>query len=134
MVLPICWISFGEILSTLFPGKRAGVVGTSLIFVGAVTAISWLFVRKYRRHFTSAERSKLIGICVGWAVLLESGGLLYAVSAGLVDSARVGVLMFAASFAFAIDTFFLWVGFSFTSRRFIAKYLEAHSPEPAVKD
>ena len=126
LILPVVWMTLGVIGNFIAPGKHVGTVGTALIFLCVVTMISWLFVRKHRRHFTRSERFRIIGYCAGWAILLESCVLVYAASEGLVDPSKGSVLAFAASVAFVIDTLFLWLGFTFSSRRFINWYLETH--------
>jgi len=40
-------------------------------------------------------------------------------------------LVFAVSFALVIDTLFLWLGFTFSSRRFIKRYLEKNTTNAA---
>lgn len=104
LILPVIWVAFGTIGNLVAPGKRVGIVGTAVIFLGVVTLISWIFVRKHRRQFTGSERFRIIAYCAGWAILLESCVLVYAASIGLVDPSKVGVLVFAVSFSFVINT------------------------------
>ena len=82
LILPFVWMTIGVIFDSVVPGKRLGIVGTALLFQGVATLISWLFVRKYRRHFTKSERFLITGFCAFWAILLELCVLLYATGNG----------------------------------------------------
>lgn len=117
--------------SLVIPGKRLGIPGTALVFLGVVTMISWLFVRKFRRHFTLRERVKVFGFCLGWAMLFESFVLLYASSIGMIDLGNAGVVAFTVGVTFLVDALFLWLAFTFSSRRFINWYLEKHGSNAA---
>ncbi len=125
-VLPIVWLSLGVLLDTIHRGARAGIGGLFFVVLIVVTFTSWLFVRKHRRHFSNREFWILIAFCSMWAAVLESAGLVYAASVGLIDISRTRALTFAVLFAFAVDTTFLFLGFKFTGRRFIDHYLDKH--------
>jgi hypothetical protein len=124
--LPIVWLSFGGLLAAVLPGKRAGVGGLFFVVLIVVTFTSWLFVRKHRRHFSNREFWILVGYCSMWAALLESGGILYAISAGLVQPSQTRMLSFAVLSAFGVDAIFIFLGFRFTGRRFIDYYMAKH--------
>jgi hypothetical protein len=67
-----------------------------------------------------------VGYCSMWAALCESAGILYAMSAGLVDPSQTRVLSFALLFAFCLDATLIVLGFRFTGRQFIDHYLAKH--------
>jgi len=97
-----------------------------LVIVATVMLLSWLFARNHRRNFSRAERWRLIAYCAIWALALESMGLIYAASVGLVDPSQIGVLAFAVAFAIVLDTVMIWGAFNYASRRYIDSYLRRH--------
>jgi predicted permease len=129
---PALWVCCSLLFATLFSGKRLGIVGTALLFLGAASLISWLFVRRQRRDFKTAENRNIILYCIGWAVFLEFCIVLFLYlfppSEHHSDlSART--LCFIVLFTATLDSLFVWLAFRNFGRRVIKMYLAKHGEE-----
>jgi hypothetical protein len=122
-MLPIVWLSMGFLLIAIRPGTRTGIVGLAFNVLIVATFTSWLFVRKYRRHFSNREFWILVGFCSMWAALLESYTLFYGTSVDL-ESSRI---YFVALSSFFADSILIVLGFRFAGRRLIHHYLAKHA-------
>ncbi len=59
-ILPVAWVTLSGAAYFIVPGRRLGIVGTVLMFMGVAALISWLFARRYRRQFTTSEYWRII--------------------------------------------------------------------------
>jgi cbb3-type cytochrome oxidase subunit 1 len=124
LLLPTAWLCCSVLFATLFSGKRLGMVGTSLMIIGIVSLISWLFGRRQGREFSAAEYRTIILYCIGWALLLEfSGSFFFLVQSENAHDLSIGALCFAAVFAIVLDSLFVWLAFRNFSRRVIQWHL-----------
>jgi FtsH-binding integral membrane protein len=131
MLLPLFWIGLGVILSSVPQERRGGTTGAALVVVCAVMLMSWLFVRKHRRHFSRRERWRLITYCAIWVLLLESVAWIYSASVGVVDPSKVGAVAFGVFFANALYAVIIWGAFKVASPRVIDSYLQKHRGDAA---
>jgi drug/metabolite transporter (DMT)-like permease len=130
IILPVIWISLGLLMSVVFPGKRLGTGGLVLVVITAVILVSWLFVRKRHRQFTGRELWILVGCCSLWAGLCELSGIAYAVETQIINASQSGAIRFAVLFSLAVDSFYIWLGFRFSGRRFINWYIAKYPRNP----
>src|ERR1700737_3740817 len=120
LLFPATWIACSTLFTTLFAGKRLGIVGTALMIVGIVSLTSWLFARREVRHFTPSEYRAIILYCIGWALLLQFSGLFfYLVHPENAQQLNVGAVYFAVGFILVLDSLFVWLAFRNFSRRVI---------------
>ena len=123
---PALWICCSLLFTTLFPGKRLGIVGTALLFMGAASLISWLFARRQARDFNAAEYRNIILYCIGWALFLEFCILLFLYlfpPLGAHPDLSARTLCFIVLFTATLDSLFVWLAFRNFGRRFIKSYL-----------
>jgi hypothetical protein len=126
---PALWICCSLLFTTLFPGKRLGIVGTALLFMGVASLISWQFARRQGRDFSAAEYRNIILYCIGWAVLLEFCTLLFLYlfpPPGVHSDLSARSLCFIVLFTAIIDSLFVWLAFRNFGRRVIKSYLAKH--------
>ena len=126
---PALWICCSLLFATLFPGKRLGIVGAALLFMGAASLISWFFAQRQRRDFNTAEYRNIILYCIGWAVFLEFCILLFLYlfpPSGAHSDLSARTLCFIVLFAATLDSLFVWLAFRNFGRRVIKAYLAKH--------
>jgi hypothetical protein len=129
LLFPAVWICFSLIFSTLFPGKRLGIVGTAFLFMGVASLIGWLFALRQRRDFSAAEYRNIILYCIGWAVFLEFCILLFVYlfpPPGVNSDLSTRTLSFIVLFTAIVDGLFVWLAFRNFGRRVIKSYLAKH--------
>lgn len=130
LLLPAVWVSISVLFTTLFPGKRLGIVGTALLLMAVASLIGWLFARREGRDFSKSEYLRIILYCIGWVLLLEFLGLFYLLSQSQT-SPDLHVLYFVVPFTVTLDSLFVWLAFRNFGRRVIRSYLAKHE---AVND
>jgi cbb3-type cytochrome oxidase subunit 1 len=124
LLFPAAWVCCSALFAALLTGKRLGIVGTSLMIVGIVSLISWLFGRRQGREFSPAEFRTIILYCIGWALLLEFSALFFfLVQPENAHDLSVGALCFAAVFTVVLDSLFVWLAFRNFSKRVIQWHL-----------
>ncbi len=132
LILPGLWIVVSVLGSIVAPGRRLGIVGTALLFIGASALTCWLFAKRHRRELSKSEYWRLILYCSGWAISLELFVFFAVVVLPQLESGhvQVGPLLFAVPFTVAIDFLFIWGAFWKTGRRVILWYLEKEGLHP----
>jgi len=129
LLFPALWICCSLLFTTLFPGKRLGIVGTVFLFMGAACLISWLFARRQRRDFNAAEYRNIILYCIGWALFFEFCILLFLYlfpPSGAHSDLGARTLCFIVLFTAILDSLFVWLAFRNFGRRVIKAYLAKH--------
>ena len=120
LLLPLLWIIISLGLTGVPSERRVGIVETAVVVGGVAMLVSWLFVRRHRRHFANHERWRLIGYCAIWAAAWESMELISA-SVGL---SRVTALTYGVLFAIPFYALIIWGDFTVSGRRIIDSYLQ----------
>lgn len=123
---PALWICCSLLFTTLFPGKRLGIVGTAFLFMGAASLICWLFARRQERDLNAAEYRNIILYCIGWAVFFEFCILLFLYlfpPPGTNPDLSARTFCFIVLFTVTLDSLFVWLAFRNFGRRVIKSYL-----------
>ena len=131
LILPALWIVVSVLGSIVAPGRRLGIVGTALLFMGAAALTCWLFAKRHRRDLSKAEYWRLIVFSASWAILLELFVLFAVVVLPQFEAGHVqmGPLLFAVPFTVALDFLFVWGAFRQTGRKVAVWYLEKERPD-----
>ena len=130
LILPAIWIVVSVLGSVVAPGRRLGIVGTALLFMGAAALTCWLFAKRHKRDLSKSEYWRLIVYSAAWAILLELVVLFGVIVLPQFEAGHVqmGPLLFAVAFTVAIDFLFIWGAFRQTGRRVVVWYLEKERP------
>ena len=123
LLLPLLWIALSLGLTGVPSERRVGIVETAVVVGGVAMLVSWLFVRRYRRHFSKHERWRLMGYCAFWAAAWESMELISA-SIGL---SRVTALTYGVFFAIPFYAVIIWGAFTVSGGHIIDSYLQKHA-------
>lgn len=129
LLFPAAWICVSVLFTAIVPGKNLGTVGTALLIGGAASVISWVFVRREGRDFSTSEYRTIILYCVGWALLLESLALFFFLRQSAPGHhLSIRALGFVALFTVTLDSLFVWLAFRNFGRRVIRSYLTQRQP------
>ena len=98
LVLPIVWFSAGYLMLYVLSGVELGILATVLVVYISLSAICWLFIKKFNRDFNRSEKIRLTIYFLIWSFLIRLVSI-YGVSENMTTNA----LLIAISIVFTID-------------------------------
>jgi hypothetical protein len=102
--------------------ERSSFLSASVIPFAAVSP-AWLFVRRYHRLFSSAERRRLTAFSVLWILAFES--LILTPNRGALDGLSGGAIVGVIAFTGGFSLLFVWLSYRFAAQRFMQKRIDA---------
>ena len=123
LAFPAVWMACSLLLSMLVPGRSLGTLGSALIIVIGASFISWLFVRRHGRDFTTPEYWTIICLCIAWAFVLELCALYFLISQSAAPDTSARTLSVVIAITLSLNTLFVWLAFRNFGRRVIRAYL-----------